>query len=68
MAKYLITRQFKLMKGKLDGQYVSMIDSKGQPIGYDRKREYALELTEWQAVRVISYLNKVGAKHWSEQL
>ena len=58
-----IQREFKLMGGRTDLQYVSSVDSKGRPNGYDKKKEYALDLTDWQAVRVIASFNFIGCKY-----
>ena len=55
------------MGGKHDYQYVSSIDNKAQPTGYD-KLEYALKLTEWQSVRVLSFLNSIGAEYEAIQV
>lgn len=63
----LIQREFKLISGSFDLQYVSSVDSKGYPTGYDKKKEYALNLSEWQLKRVVSMFKEVGAK-WSESL
>ena len=68
MANYFIQRKFKLIGGSFDYQYVSSITSKARANGYDKKREYALALTEWQAVRVISDLNAIGAEYTTEQV
>lgn len=68
MAKYLIQREFKLLGDRKDYQYVSHINTKAQPTGYDKKEAYALKLTEWQAVRVISYLNSLGVKYITTQV
>lgn len=68
MAKYYIIRKFKLMSGKFDYQYVSSIDSKAKANGYDKLEKYALALTEWQAVRVISDLNYIGAEYETVQI
>lgn len=59
----LIQREFKLMGGRTDLQYISSVDSKGYPNGYDKKKEYALDLTDWQAVRAIASFNFIGCKY-----
>lgn len=56
-----ILRQFKLMSGKLDYQYVSMVNGKGEPLGYDRKEIYRVFLTPWRLARVKAYLDSIGA-------
>ena len=61
-----IQREFKLMGNRTDMQYVSSVDSKGRPNGYDKKKEHALNLTDWQAVRTIAEFNFVGCKYWIE--
>lgn len=61
-----VLREFKLMGGRIDFQYVSHIDSKGFPVGYDKKIELALELTDWQTQRVVSGLNSIGAKYTTQ--
>lgn len=48
-------------------EYVSSVDSKGYPTGYDKSKEYALNLSEWHLKRVTSYFNDIGAK-WTESL
>lgn len=68
MAKYHIQRKFKLMGGKFDWQYVSSISSKSKANGYDKLEKYALALTEWQCVRVISDLNAIGAEYKTIQV
>lgn len=68
MAKYYIQRKFKLMGGRFDYQYVSSINSKSKANGYDRDVKYALALTEWQSVRVISDLNAIGAEYEAIQI
>jgi hypothetical protein len=68
MAKYLITRKFNLISGHTDWQYVSSINTKSKANGYDKKREYALALTEWQCVRVTSDINFIGAEYKTEQV
>lgn len=62
-----VQREFKLMGGRIDYQYVSSVDSKGYPNGYDKNIKYALNLSEWQLKRVVSMFKDVGAK-WSESL
>jgi len=56
-----ILRQFKTMPNNLDYQYVSMVNAKGHPIGYDKKQQYRLRLSKWQSARVKAYLNSIGA-------
>lgn len=63
----LVQREFKLMSGSFDLQYVSSVDSKGYPNGYDKNIKYALNLSEWQLKRAVSMFKEVGAK-WSESL
>lgn len=63
----LVSREFKLMSGGFDLQYVSSVDSKGYPNGYDKNIKYALNLSEWQLKRVVSVFKEFGAK-WSESL
>lgn len=63
----LVRREFKLMGGRLDYQYVSSVNGKGEPTGYDKNIKYALNLSEWQLKRVVSVFKEVGAK-WSESL
>lgn len=55
-----ILREFKLISGRIDNQYVSHINSKAQPTGYDKKEQYALDLTTWQIKRVSAYLNSLN--------
>lgn len=45
-----ILRKFNLIGGKIDFQYVSSIEfkNKGILIGYDRKKEYAMNLTAYE--------------------
>lgn len=62
-----IQREFKLMSGSFDLQWVSSVDSKGYPTGYDKNVKYALNLSEWHLKRVTSYFNDIGAK-WTESL
>lgn len=62
----IIQREFKLMGGRTDLQYVSSVNSKGHPNGYDKKKEHALSLTDWQAVRTISEFNFIGCKYHVE--
>lgn len=59
----IIQREFNLMGGRRDLQYVSSVDSKGRPNGYDKKEEYALDLSDWQAARTISAFNDIGCKY-----
>ena len=68
MAKYHIMRKFKLMSGGFDWQYVSSINSKSKANGYDKLEKYALALTEWQCVRVISDLNTIGVEYKTIQV
>lgn len=63
----LIQREFKLMSGSFDLQYVSSVDSRGYPTGYDKNKEYALNLSEWHLKRVTSYFNDIGT-NWTESL
>lgn len=63
----LVRREFKLMSGGFDLQYVSSVDSKGYPNGYDKNIKYALNLSEWQFKRVVSVFKEFGAK-WYESL
>ena len=63
----IVRREFKLMSGGISLQYVSSVDSKGYPNGYDKNIKYALNLSEWQLKRVVSMFKDVGAK-WSESL
>lgn len=63
----LVRREFKLMGGRVDYQYVSSVNGKGEPTGYDKNIKYALNLSEWQLKRVVSVFKEVGAK-WSESL
>lgn len=63
----LVQREFKLMGGRIAYQYVSSVDSKGYPNGYDKNVKYALNLSEWQLKRVVSMFKEVGA-NWSESL
>ena len=63
----LVRREFKLMGGTVDYQYVSSVNSVGYPTGYDKGKEYALNLTEWQLKRVTSAFKDLGAI-WHESL
>lgn len=63
----LVRREFKLIGGRLDYQYVSSVNGNGEPTGYDKDIKYALNLSEWQLKRVVSVFKGVGAK-WSESL
>lgn len=56
-----VLRRFGLNGGRFDYQWVSHIDSKGQPIGYSKNKDNALRLSEWQLTRVTSYLRAIGA-------
>ena len=53
-----IMREFNLIGGKIDFQYVSSVEFKqnGILIGYDAKKEYAKNLTAYEKRRVESYL------------
>lgn len=62
-----VQREFNLMGGRVDYQYVSSVDSKGYPNGYDKNIKYALNLSEWQLKRTISMFKDVGCK-WYESL
>lgn len=62
-----VQREFKLISGRRDYQYVSSVDSRGYPKGYDKSKECALNLSEWHLKRVTSYFNDIGAK-WTESL
>ena len=63
----LVRREFKLMGGRVDYQYVSSVNGKGEPTGYDKGVEYAVSMTEWYYTRVTSYLDSIGAK-WSSEI
>lgn len=56
-----ILRQFKLVSGRLDYQYVSSLNSKGHPIGYDKQKQYKIALSDWQLTRAKAYLDSIGA-------
>lgn len=62
-----VQREFKLISGRVDYQYVSSIDSKGYPTGYDKDIKHALNLSEWHLKRVTSFFNEIGAK-WTESI
>ncbi len=62
-----VQRQFKLISGNIDFQYVSSIDSRGYPVGYDKDIEHAVNLNEWQLKRVVSFFKVLGVK-WNECL
>lgn len=62
-----VQREFKLMGGKVDYQYVSSVNSKGLPDGYDRNKDYALNLSEWQLRRAVNLFKDVGCK-WNETI
>lgn len=63
----LVRREFKLMSGGLDYQYVSSVNGKGEPTGYDKDVEHAVSMTEWYYTRVTSYLESIGA-NWSSEI
>lgn len=63
----LIQREFKLLSGSFDLQYVSSVDSKGYPTGYDKDVKYALNLSEWHLKRVTAFFKEIGAK-WTESI
>lgn len=63
----LVRREFKLIGGGLDYQYVSSVNGKGEPTGYDKKVEHAVNMSEWYYTRVTSYLESIGAK-WSSEI
>lgn len=63
----LVRREFKLMGDRVDHQYVSSVNGKGEPTGYDKKVELAVNMNEWYYTRVTSYLNSIGAK-WSSEI
>ena len=58
----IISREFNLMGNRRDSQYVSYIDSRGYPRGYDSDIKYALRLTPWQVQRCSAFLRDIGAK------
>ena len=62
-----IQRQFKLISGGFDYQYVSSVDSRGYPTGYDKDKKYAINLSEWQLKRCISLFKYIGC-NWHESL
>lgn len=58
-----IQREFKLISGRIDYQYVSSVNSNGQPTGYDRDIRYALNLSEWHIKRCVSFFESIGSKY-----
>ena len=60
-----IIREFNLIGGKMDFQYVSSAESKNGYflLGYDSKKEYALDLSPYQERRAIAQLKLVGCKY-----
>ena len=63
----LVRREFKLMSGGLDYQYVSSVKGKGEPTGYDKDIKCAVNMSEWYYTRVASYLESIGA-NWSSEI
>ena len=57
-----ILRQFKTMPNSFDCQYVSMVNTKGHPVGYDKK-QYRIKLSAWQLTMVKAYLDSIGATY-----
>ncbi len=62
-----VQRQFKLISGNIDFQYVSSVDSRGYPTGYDKDIKHAVNLSEWHLKRVTSFFKDLGVK-WNECL
>lgn len=60
-----VQRQFKLINGSFDLQYVSHVNGKGEPTGYDKSIEHALPLTEWYFTRLTAYFDSIGAKYYT---
>lgn len=60
-----ISRQFNLIGGKIDFQYVSSIEFKNGKmfLGYDSKVCYAKDLTNWEVKRVSNYLDQCDCKY-----
>jgi len=65
---YTVQRMFKLATGKQDWQYVSSVNSKGWPVGYDRDVKHAVKLGSMQHQRAQAYLRDVGAEFKSYEV
>lgn len=60
-----IIREFKLMGGRTDFQYVSSVEKRPDGklfIGYDKKQCYALDLGYNLRRQVVAYLNAIECK------
>lgn len=44
-----------------------VVNGKGEPTGYDKKVEHAVNMNEWYYTRVTSYLDSIGVK-WSSEI
>ncbi len=62
-----VQREFNLISGKTDYQYVSSVDARGYPNGYDKDKGHAINLSEWHLKRVTSFFKDIGAK-WVETI
>ena len=60
-----IMRKFNLIGGKVDFQYVSSVEfkNKGILLGYDRKKEYAKNLTSHEQRRIDAYLKSCNISY-----